>query len=107
MRVLDTLQAWGGDETSKSLTFQVLYNLMREPDRTGDTARRNTSSHLDVVIDTDPYRNRSREDPEGYRTITRDRTYYTDWKLKHTGSNESLGPYRTNPHIITSHRVWE
>jgi hypothetical protein len=37
-RVLDTLQAWGGDETSKGLTLQILYNLMRESDRTGDTA---------------------------------------------------------------------
>jgi len=37
-RVLETLQAWVGDETSKGLTLQVLYNLMRESDRTGDTA---------------------------------------------------------------------
>jgi len=37
-RVLYTLQAWGGDETSKGLTLQILYNLMRESDRTGDTA---------------------------------------------------------------------
>jgi len=70
-RVLDTLQAWGGDETSKGLTLEVLYNLMRESDRTGDTARQNTSSHPDAEIDTGPYRNRSREDPEGDRTITR------------------------------------
>jgi len=70
-RVLDTLQAWGGDETSKGLTLQVLYNLMREPDRTGDTARLNNSSYLDAEKDADPYWNRSGEDPEGYRTITR------------------------------------
>ena len=70
-RVLDTLQAWGGDETSKGLTLQVLYNLMRESDRTGDTARQNTSSYLDVEMDTDLHRNRSRQDPEGVRTITR------------------------------------
>jgi len=44
---------------------------MRESDRTGDTARLNTSSHPDAGNDTEPYRNRSREDPEGYRTITR------------------------------------
>jgi len=69
-RVLDTLQAWGEDETSKGLTLQVLYNLMRESDRTGDTARLNTSSHPDAENDTDPYRNRSGEDPEGLRALT-------------------------------------
>jgi len=69
-RVLDTLQAWG-DETSKGLTLQVLYNLMRESDMTGDTAQLNTSSHPDAENDTDPYWNRLGEDLEGYRTITR------------------------------------
>jgi len=69
--VLGTLQAWGGDETSKGLTLQVLYNLMRETDRTLDTARHNTSSHPDADNDTDPHRNSVGEDPEGYRIITR------------------------------------
>jgi len=30
--VLGTLRIWGGDETSKGMTLQVLYNLMREAD---------------------------------------------------------------------------
>ena len=60
-----------GDETSKGLTLQVLYNLIRESDRTGDPARQDTSSHPDAETDTDPTRNRLREDLEGYRTIAR------------------------------------
>jgi len=34
-RVFDTLQAWMGDETSKGLTLQVLYNMSSESDETG------------------------------------------------------------------------
>jgi len=70
-RVLETLQAWGGDETSKGLTLQVLYNLMRESDKTGATARQNTSSHPDADYDTDTYRNSAGEDPDGCKIITR------------------------------------
>ena len=69
--VLGTLQAWGGDETSKGLTLQVLYNLMWESDKTLDTARQNTSSRPDADNDTDPHWNSAGEDPEGYRIITR------------------------------------
>jgi len=38
--VLATLRAWGGDDTSKGLTLQVLYNLMREVDEMHDTPQR-------------------------------------------------------------------
>ena len=109
-RVLDTLQAWGGDETSKGLTLEVLYNLMRESDRTGDTARQNTSSHLDVEIDTDPYRNRSREDPEGYRTTTRaqDLLYRLETETHRIERvTRTLQNQPSHHHITTSHRVWE
>jgi len=69
--VLGTLQAWGGDETSKGLTLQVLYNLMRESDRTLDTPQQIPLSHPDVDEDNDPHLNRTGEDPEGQRIITR------------------------------------
>ena len=70
-RVHETLQAWGGDETSKGLTLQVLYNLMRESDKTGDTARQNTSSHPNADYGTDTYQNSAGEDPDGCKIITR------------------------------------
>jgi len=70
-RVFDTLQAWMGDETSKGLTLQVLYNLIRESDRTGDPAPQDTSSHPDAETNIDPNRNRVREDLERDRTIAR------------------------------------
>jgi len=70
-RVLDTLQAWMGDETSKGLTLQVLYNLIRESDRTGDPAQQDTSSHPDAETDIEPNQNRMREDLEGHGTIAR------------------------------------
>ena len=53
-RVFDTLPAWMGDETSQGLTLQVLYNLIRESDRTGNPARQDTSTH----------RRRNRHGPE-------------------------------------------
>jgi len=37
-RVFDTLQAWMRDERTQGLTFQVLYNLIRESDKTKDLA---------------------------------------------------------------------
>jgi len=70
-RVLDTLQAWMGDETSKGLTFQVLYNLIKDSDRTGDPARQGTSSHPGAETDLDPSRNGLREDLDSDRTIAR------------------------------------
>ena len=70
-RVFDTLQAWMGDETSQGLTLQVLYNLIRESDRTGDPTRQDTSPHPDAETDIDPNRNGVREDLEGDRSIAR------------------------------------
>ena len=69
--MFDTLQAWMGDETTKGLTLQVLYNMIRESDETGDPAQQDTSSHLDSETDIDPNRNRKREDLKGHRTIVR------------------------------------
>jgi len=46
--VLGTLRAWGEDETSKGLTLQVLYNLMREADRMHDTPQRRPLPHPDL-----------------------------------------------------------
>ena len=60
-----------GDKTSKGLTFQVLYNLIKESDRTGDPARQDTSPHPDAETDLDPNRNMLREDLDGDRTIAR------------------------------------
>jgi len=53
-RVFDTLQAWMGDESSQGLTLQVLYNLIRGSDRTGDPARQDASPHPDSETDIDP-----------------------------------------------------
>ena len=55
-RVFDTLQAWMGDETSQGLTLQVLYNLMRESDKTRDPAQQDSSTHPDAWTDMDPNR---------------------------------------------------
>jgi len=60
-----------GDETSQGLTLQVLYNLIRESDRTGDPARQDTLPHPDAETNTDPNQNGVREDLEGDRTIER------------------------------------
>ena len=46
--VLGTLRAWGGDDTSKGLTLQVLYNLMREMDKMQDTPQRRPLPRLDI-----------------------------------------------------------
>ena len=70
-RVLDTLQTWMGDETSKGLTFQVLYNLIKDSDRMGDPAQQGTSSHPGAETDLDPNRNRLKEDLDSDRTIAR------------------------------------
>jgi len=46
--VLGTIRAWGGDETSKGLTLQVLYNLMREVDKIYDTPHLRSLPRLDI-----------------------------------------------------------
>jgi len=69
--VLGTLRSWGGDETSKGLTLQVLYNLMREVDKTQDTPQQNPLLHPDIGKDTDLHLNSTGEDSAGPRTITR------------------------------------
>jgi len=46
--VLGTLRAWGGDEISKGLTLQVLYNLMREVDKMHDTPQRRPLPRPDI-----------------------------------------------------------
>jgi len=53
-KVFDTLQAWMRDETSQGLTFQVLYNLIRESDKTRDPAQQDFSTHPDAETDMDP-----------------------------------------------------
>jgi len=68
--VLGTLRAWGGDETSKGLTLQLLYNLMREADKTQDTPQQNHLSHPDIGKDTDLHLNSAGKDSEGHRIIT-------------------------------------
>jgi len=69
--VLGTLRAWGGDETSKSLTLQVLYNLMREVDKTQDTPQQNSLLHPGIGKDTDLHLNSTGEGSAGPRAITR------------------------------------
>jgi len=69
--VLETLRAWGGDETSKGLTLQVLYNLMREAHKMQDTPQQNPLLHPDIGKDTDLHLNSTGEGSEGPRTITR------------------------------------
>jgi len=105
-RVFDTLQAWMGDETSKGLTLQVLYNISRASDETGDPAQQDTSSLLDPGTDIDPNWNRMRDDLTGH-TGTRALVSFTDWKLNPTKSNEPFGPYNTNPRNTTRPRCWE
>jgi len=46
--VLGTLRAWGGDDTSKGLTLQVLYNLMREVDEMHNTPQRRPLPRPDI-----------------------------------------------------------
>jgi len=65
-RVFDNLQAWMGDETSKGLTLQVLYNISRASDETGDPTQQDTPSLLDPGTDIDPNWNRMRIDLTGH-----------------------------------------
>jgi len=69
--VLGTMRAWGGDETSKGLTLQVHYNLMREVDKTQDTPHQNPSPHPDIGKNTDLHLNSTGKGSGGPRTITR------------------------------------
>jgi len=112
--VLGTLQAWGGDETSKGLTLQVLYNLMREADKTLDTPQQNPLSHLEVDKDTDPHLNRAGEDPEGYRIITRAQGLLYRVEIETHMIERVTRTLQNHPshHHITqcmgiSHSVWE
>jgi len=66
--VLGTLPAWGGDEITKGLIFQVLYNLIREVD---DTPHLGPLLHLDKDGSTDLHLNNTGGGLRGPRTITR------------------------------------
>jgi hypothetical protein len=112
--VLGTLQAWGGDETSKGLTLQVLYNLMREADKTLDTPQQNPLSHPEVDKDTDPHLNRTGEDPKGYRIITRAQGLLYRVEIETHMIERVTRTLQNHPshHHITqcmgiSHSVWE
>jgi len=59
------------DETSQGLTLQVLYNLIREPDRIRDLAQQDSSTYADAETDMDPHRNETPKGLEGDRTIMR------------------------------------
>ena len=89
-----------GDENSQGLAHQVLYNLIRESDKTRDPAQQDSSTHSDAGTDMDPNRNETREDlePRAIEPSCEPRTHSTDWKLSHTGSNKSLGICRTPLH---------
>jgi len=65
-RVFDTLQVWMADETSKGLTLQVLYNMSRVPDETGDPTQQDTPTLLDPNSDIHPNWNSMRNDRTGY-----------------------------------------
>ena len=65
-RVFDTLQVWMGDETSKSLTLQVLHNMIRVPDEAGDPTQQDTPTLLDPNSDIHPNWNSIRNDRTGY-----------------------------------------
>ena len=69
--VLGTLRAWGGDETSKGLTLQVSYNLMREADKMHDTPHQNPLPHLGIGAYTDLHLNSTKEGSARPRPITR------------------------------------
>ena len=112
--VLGTLQACGGDETSKGLTLQVLYNLMREADKTLDTPQQNSLSHPDVDKDTHPHLNRAGEDPEGYRIITRAQGLLYRLEIETPlieQVTQTLQNHSSHHHITQcmgiSHSVWE
>jgi len=55
-----------GDETSKGLTLQVLYNISRVSDETGDPTQQDTPTLLDPATDIDPNWNRMRNDLTGH-----------------------------------------
>jgi len=65
-KVLDTLQAWMSDETSQGLTLQVLYNLIRETDKTRNPTQQYSSTDLGTETDME-----TPEGLEGDRTIIR------------------------------------
>ena len=65
-KVLDTLQAWMSDETSQGLTLQVLYNLIRETDKTREPTQQYSSTDLDTETDME-----TPEGLEGVQTIPR------------------------------------
>jgi len=72
MRVaLGALPAWGGDETTKGLIFQVLYNLIREVDDTHDTPHQGPSLHPDKGESTDLHLDNIGGGLRGPNTITR------------------------------------
>jgi len=69
--VLGALRAWGGDETTKGLTFQVLYNLMRQVDNTQDTPHQGPLLHPNKCKNTDLHLNSTGEGSRGPKTTTR------------------------------------
>jgi len=69
--VLGALLAWGGDETTKGLTFQVFYNLMREVDNMQDTPHQGPSLHPNKGESTDLHLNNTGGGSGGPNTITR------------------------------------
>ena len=69
--VLRALPAWGEDETTKGLVFQVLYNLMREVDNTHDTPHQGPSLHPNKGESADLHLNNTGGGLRGPNTITR------------------------------------
>jgi len=106
-KVLETLQAWEGDETSKGLTLQVLYNLMGEVDKTHDTSLQNHSSHPDIDKVMDPQPNSVGEDSEGHRIITRAQGLVYRLEIETHTIERVIRNLQNQPHITTSHSVWE
>ena len=105
-KVFDTLQAWMRDETSQGLTLQVLYNLIRESDKTRDPAQQNFSTHPDAETDMDPYRTRPQKAWRETEPSSEPRTHSTDWKLSHTRSNKPPETCRTLLHNTMQHKGW-
>jgi len=64
-RVIDTLQVWMGDETSKGLTLQVLHNLSRVPDEEGEPTQQGTPTLQDPNSDIHPTWKGERNDRTG------------------------------------------
>jgi len=65
LRVLDTLQVWMGDETSKGLTLQVLLNLSGISDLKRDLTYQNLTTPQYSNSDTYPTRKEVRSDQTG------------------------------------------